>query len=254
MDKIFKNKFKKGLGLYACKPRKNLHTGISINKPKLPVTKHDQTLILAHMYDTSRYTANTTTTKTKTKICVRFSPSWPVSSPHLLCMWRIKSVWSVCCLYKMKLGTRRTAETTTEFLKNGLTCMCFTALLRLSHKRLALALNLEGKSCDLNNQWTVAPGAMASRIHVSGADTCITHDWLMTAYTALFSALLSRLTALAGGSTWVTSFYSAFLKNISWCTYSAGMAGTTWNCSRLGASPVYTIQPCTMSLHTKPHT
>ena len=32
-----------------------------------------------------------------------------------------------------------------------------------SHKRLAIALNLERKSCDLNNQWTVGPGAMASR-------------------------------------------------------------------------------------------
>ena len=35
-------------------------------------------------------------------------------------------------------------------------------------------------------------------------------DWLMIAYIALFSALLSRLTALACGSTWVTSFWSAF--------------------------------------------
>ena len=52
-------RFKKSFGLYARQPRKNLHTGISVNKPKLPVTKHDQTLILAHMYDTSRYTANT---------------------------------------------------------------------------------------------------------------------------------------------------------------------------------------------------
>ena len=34
--------------------------------------------------------------------------------------------------------------------------------------------------------------------------------WLMIAYIALFSALLSRLTALACGSTWVTSFYSVF--------------------------------------------
>ena len=32
----------------------------------------------------------------------------------------------------------------------------------------------------------------------------------MIAYIALFSALLSRLTALACGSTWVTTFYSAF--------------------------------------------
>ena len=67
----------------------------------------------------------------------------------------------------------------------------------------------------------------------------------MIAYIALFSALLSRLTALVCGSAWVTSFYSAFFEYPpKWCTYSAGMAGATWNCSRLGASPVYTIQPC----------
>ena len=34
--------------------------------------------------------------------------------------------------------------------------------------------------------------------------------WLMTTYIALFSALLSRLTALACGSTWVTSFIALF--------------------------------------------
>ena len=39
---------------------------------------------------------------------------------------------------------------------------CFTALLHLPHMRLAIALNLEGKSCVLNNQRTVGPGAMAS--------------------------------------------------------------------------------------------
>jgi len=50
---------KKGFRPYDRQPRKNLHTAISVNKPKLSVTKHDQTLILAHMYDTSRYTANT---------------------------------------------------------------------------------------------------------------------------------------------------------------------------------------------------
>ena len=45
--------------LYDRQPRKNLHTAISLIKPKLSVTKHDQTLLWAHMYDTSRYTANT---------------------------------------------------------------------------------------------------------------------------------------------------------------------------------------------------
>ena len=37
-------------------------------------------------------------------------------------------------------------------------------------------------------------------------------DWLMIAYIALFSALLSRLTVLAYGSTWVTSFIARFFK------------------------------------------
>ena len=35
--------------------------------------------------------------------------------------------------------------------------------------------------------------------------------WLMIAYISLFSALLSRLTALACASTWVTSFIARFL-------------------------------------------
>ena len=35
-------------------------------------------------------------------------------------------------------------------------------------------------------------------------------DWLMIAYIALFSALLSRLTAFACGSAWVTSFIACF--------------------------------------------
>ena len=73
-----------------------------------------------------------------------------------------KFVWSMCWLYKMKFGTRRTVETPTKFLNNGLTCMRFTALLRLPQMRLAIALNFEGKLCDLNSQWAVGPGAMAS--------------------------------------------------------------------------------------------
>ena len=36
------------------------------------------------------------------------------------------------------------------------------------------------------------------------------HKWLMIAYIALFSALLSRLTAFACGSAWVTSFITRF--------------------------------------------
>ena len=40
---------------------------------------------------------------------------------------------------------------------------------------------------------------------------CALIDWLMIAYIVLFSALLSRLTALTCGSTWVTSFIAHFL-------------------------------------------
>ena len=67
---------------------------------------------------------------------------------------------SVCCLYKMKLGTRRTAERTSNVLNNGLTRVvlpCYVYL--VSRMRLAIALNLEGKSCVINNQCTVGPGA-----------------------------------------------------------------------------------------------
>ena len=42
-------------------------------------------------------------------------------------------------------------------------------------------------------------------------DWCLVFDWLMIAYIALFSALFSRPTALACGSTWVTSFIARFL-------------------------------------------
>ena len=45
----------------------------------------------------------------------------------------------------------------------------------------------------------------------AGIHTCYITDWLMIAYIALFSALLSRLSALACGSTWVTSFIARFL-------------------------------------------
>ena len=50
---------KKVLGHTTAKPHKNVHTAISVDKPKLSVTKHDQTLTGAHIYNTSRYTANT---------------------------------------------------------------------------------------------------------------------------------------------------------------------------------------------------
>ena len=73
---------------------------------------------------------------------------------------------------------------------------------------------------------------------------------LMIAYIALFSALLSRLTALAYDSTWVT-WVTGFLQRVFWIStevvcLSAGMAGASWNCCCFGESSVYTIQSCTM--------
>ena len=84
MDKI-----KKGFGPYDRQPRKNLHTAISVNKPKLSVTKHDQTLILAHMYDKSRYTANT-------KIAFAYFVKY--SSP----LYRLQQIFCVLYFYKCK--------------------------------------------------------------------------------------------------------------------------------------------------------
>jgi len=39
-----------------------------------------------------------------------------------------------------------------------------------------------------------------------------------------------------------------------WCTYSAGMAGATWNCCCFGAFCVHHTTMHHMSLHAKPHT
>ena len=51
------------------------------------------------------------------------------------------------------------------------------------------------------------------------------------------------------------AFYGEFFDiHQSGVSYSVGMAGATGNCSCLGAFSVYTMQPCTMSLHAKPHT
>ena len=90
---------------------------------------------------------------------------------------------------------------------------------------------------------------------------CIGHsgfDWLIDDH--LYSAILRSLEQTHCARLWFyvsdKLFIARFL-NIHWSgvsTYSAGMAGATWNCSRLGASSVYTIQPCTVSLHAKPHT
>ena len=46
----------------------------------------------------------------------------------------------------------------------------------------------------------------------------------MIAYIVLFSAVLSRLTALACGSTWVTSFVAHFFWNIHWSGIPTALA------------------------------
>ena len=96
------------------------------------------------------------------------------------------------------------------------------ALHNLSHK-------------NLKKSWNVYDDCLYGAILLSWADSLrshvILHEWL--------------------------AFYNAlFEQPQKWCPYtfySAGMAGATWNCCPLGASSVYTIQPCTMSLHAKPH-
>ena len=56
--------------------------------------------------------------------------------------------------------------------------------------------------------------------------TALRHCWLMIGCTALFSALLSRLTALACGSTWVTSFFIA--RFLSIIHRSGVLTALTW--------------------------
>ena len=80
-------------------------------------------------------------------------------------------------------------------------------------------------------------------------------DWLMIAYIALFSALFSRLTALACGSTWVTSFVVLFfiLWNIHWSGVLTALAWLVPH-ETAAVSAQVLCTPCTMSLHAMPHT
>ena len=71
------------------------------------------------------------------------------------------------------------------------------------------------------------------------------NDWWLLITIVLFSALLSRLTAHACDSTWVTSFLQCIFCISTEVVYlSTGMAGATWNYCCLGTSSVDTIQPC----------
>ena len=63
---------------------------------------------------------------------------------------------------------------------------------------------------------------------------------IIVLYTVLFS-LSYRLTSFMSHVILV----NCFKYPPKWCTYGCYMAGATWNCCRLGARSLYTIQPCT---------
>ena len=79
-------------------------------------------------------------------------------------------------------------------------------------------------------------------MYVQRHDTC---DYVTTV-----TGLKSSIGYVHVYSEMMIALYSAILRSrAERCTYSAGMAGATWNCCRLGASSVYTIQPCTVLLY-----
>ena len=68
--------------------------------------------------------------------------------------------------------------------------------------------------------------------------------WWLLLYCAVLHSQADSLCSHVILHEWL-SFYSMFFEYpLMWCTYSAGMAGATWNCCCLSASSVYTIQPC----------
>ena len=87
---------KRGFRPYTHQANKNLHTAISVNKPKLPVTKHEQILILAHMYDASSYTANTKTYKGSGHVSCIVMGRWCKTHKG---SWQVRSVVTGrCCI------------------------------------------------------------------------------------------------------------------------------------------------------------
>ena len=79
---------------------------------------------------------------------------------------------------------------------------------------------------------------------------------LLVAYTLHYSPPPNRLTVLAHDSTWVTRF---LLHVFEYVIHRSGvLTALTWlvlnETAAVSMRSVYTIQPCTMSLHAKRHT
>ena len=81
-------------------------------------------------------------------------------------------------------------------------------------------------------------------------------DWLID--DCLYSTILWSLEQTNCACMWFYTsdwlFMVRFLNIHQSGVLSTGMAGAARNCCRLGTSSVYTIQPCSMSLHAKPQT
>ena len=120
------------------------------------------------------------------------------------------------------------------------TCVCRCLLLWLAYsvytcvcRCLLLALSVMQMQYRLSSsimEYTLCCWSLLNSAILRSRSDSLCYDWL-----ALCSAFLNI-------------HRSGVLTALAW------QHGATWNCCRLGASSVYTTQPCTMSLHAKPHT
>ena len=95
--------------------------------------------------------------------------------------------------------------------------------------------------------WTQTSSLSTSAFQDCPQTSSLTILMMMITFIQRHSPLSSRLTVLACDPTWVNSFLlRVFEYPPRWCTYSAGMAGATWNCCRPGkvlCTP-YNHAPC----------
>ena len=85
---------------------------------------------------------------------------------------------------------------------SGVNFLCWLLFWYLFHHRVTAVARKRSRSFCQKYRWQVT----AKHAHTLRVWLWLIDWWLMISYIALFSALLSRLTALACGFTWVTSF------------------------------------------------
>ena len=182
---------------------------------------------------------------------------WPV--PQQTHSWNTSSA---TCLKEWPWRSQRSVELSytgqncfdTSCLCNAVTSWTFILLLA-SH----ILLNIDWIHVDYRNYWCEEIRPLNDLRTISCMPTCVSFNtgsyyyyWLLL-YSAILRSWADSLRSHVIVQEWI-AFYSAFLNIHRSGVLTALARLVPQESAAILARSVYTIQPCTMSLHAKPHT